>query len=266
MKAVSLTDHDTLAGTKEFIEAGTRLGLRPIPGVEIDCREPTVAYKSELLAYFPQGRYAWTAAFLDEVKKERIRSARRAVELAADYFDSPKLGFSDLTERKKADRTKLRANDFSFNKVDVFLYLRDTGVLPSEMDYKTFKKSYFDSRILSNGGRDKPLCAEVAAIIAKDGGMLVVPHIGHEFDDDPELMKREKNRLTTLLTYFRSIGAVGVELYHYRNEKAEALNRLVKKIAKPLGFFFTYGSDCHGPGSGKDTIASFAGDFRGFPK
>jgi hypothetical protein len=72
--------------------------------------------------------------------------------------------------------------------------------------------------------------------------------------------------LADTLSYFASIGAEGVELYHYRCADSDKLNRAIKKEAKAMGFFFTYGSDCHGPGSGKDTIADFAGDFAGWPR
>ena len=266
LKTVALTDHDTIAGTREFAEAGARSGIATIPGVEIDCREPSLGYKSELLAYFPAGRYAWTAAFLDEIKKERIRSMRGAIALAAEVFNNPRLRFSALTARKRAERTKLHADDFSYNKVDVYQYLKDEGAVDPAMDYKTFKKTFFDSRVLSNGSREKPLCADVAGTVAKDGGIVVVPHIGHEFGDDPDRLKREKTRLGEILEFFSSIGAAGIELYLYRDDKDGAVNQIVKKAAKPFGFFFTYGSDCHGPGSGKDTIAAFSGNFRGFPK
>jgi hypothetical protein len=265
LRAVTLTDHDTMSGTAEFASACARLGLNAIPGVEIDCREPSIGYKSELLAYFPQGKHAWTSAFLEELMGERRQSVRRAVELAAAHFGDARISFRELATRKMDGRLDADEADFSFNKVDVFAYLRDLGVIPPEMGYRNFKRAYFDSRILSNGVREKALCSEVAEVVAKDGGFLVVPHLGHEFDDDSADLKKDKDRLGTLLEYFRSIGVAGIELYQYRNDSTGTLNRLIRKAAKPYGFFFTYGSDCHGPGSGKDTIGTFDGDFPGFP-
>jgi hypothetical protein len=93
----------------------------------------------------------------------------------------------------------------------------------------------------------------------------VIPHIGHEFDDQIESIKREKNRLGLLIDYFQSIGVAGLELYHYRNGGRDELNRLIRKEAKVRGLFCTYGSDCHGPASGKDTITDFYGDMSTFP-
>jgi hypothetical protein len=262
----AVTDHDTLCGVAEFAEAGKRLGLRTTVGVEIDCREPELGYKSELLAYFPEENRPRTEAFLEEVRGERLRVARHAVAAAGRHFFSPKLTFDRLLARKRADRAELGAERFSFNKVDVYLFLRDEGLVPQDVDYRTFKRTYFDSRVLLDGATDKPLCADVARIVRADGGVVVVPHLGHEFDDDPELMEAEADRLRRLLKFFKSIGVAGIELYHYRNGGSAELNRIVRREAKPLGFFFTYGSDCHGVGSGKDTIAAFSGEFAGFPR
>ena len=261
----ALTDHDTLGGTEEFMQAAKNLGITTVPGVEMDCREPSIQFKSEILAYFPSGHYENTRAFLREINSGRLKQAKEAILRSKKYFNSKSLDFHELLIRKRADRTELPAECFSFNKVDMYLYLRDAGAIRKDVDYKTFKRTYFDSRILVDGSRDKPLCSEIAKIVLKDGGFLVIPHIGHEFDDQVESLKKEKNRLGLLVDYFQSIGVAGLELYHYRNSSREELNRLIRKEAKVRGLFCTYGSDCHGPASGKDTIADFYGDMDAFP-
>jgi len=35
VKVLSLTDHDTMAGVPEAVEAGRRFGIKIIPGIEI---------------------------------------------------------------------------------------------------------------------------------------------------------------------------------------------------------------------------------------
>lgn len=262
---VALTDHDTLSGAAEFRRACEGLGLKSTIGVEIDCREPSIGYKSELLAYFPGGTFRRTAEFLDGALEERLRMAKYAVKAARKHFFDPKLNFEKLLERKRGGRTDVPETLLSFNKLDVYQYLREAGCVPGDVDYKTFKRTYFDSRILQDGGRGKALCSETVDAVRSDGGVAVVPHIGHEFGDDPGRAEAESDRLRKLLKYFKSIGVDGVELYYYRNGSSDALNRIVRREAKPLGFFFTYGSDCHGAGSGKDTIADFDGNFTGFP-
>jgi hypothetical protein len=68
-----------------------------------------------------------------------------------------------------------------------------------------------------------------------------------------------------MLEYFKGCGVGGVELYWYRKAEGAEINELVAREAGRLGLFLTYGSDCHGPGSGKHTLGDFSGDFAGFP-
>ena len=37
LKAIAITDHDTVNGVKEALEAGKKYGLEVIPGVEFSC-------------------------------------------------------------------------------------------------------------------------------------------------------------------------------------------------------------------------------------
>ncbi len=265
LRHVALTDHDSLGGTEEFRRAAGAFGMTATAGVEIDCKEPSIGYKSELLAYFPNGVFERTEAFLSEIGKERLIVAKEAIGRAERLFPSARLSFAELLDRKREKRMELPAESLSFNKVDVYLYLRDAGAVSASVDYKSFKKAYFDSKLLADGGREKPSCAEVVRVVRADGGFVVIPHVGHEFGDDSEKVKRSRARLADLLDYFRSIGVAGVELYWYRNRGTADLNRLVEREAETRGFFLTYGSDCHGPGSGKETMGDFFGDFRGFP-
>ena len=50
LRAVSITDHDTVAGVREAMEAGQRLGVEVIPGIEVssDYRDNNV----HILGYF----------------------------------------------------------------------------------------------------------------------------------------------------------------------------------------------------------------------
>jgi len=104
----------------------------------------------------------------------------------------------------------------------------------------------------------------VAEAVSADGGVLVVPHVGHEFDDSLAAMRAGTKRLDALLSRFKDLGVDGVELYYYRNKDRDAINALVAERCRRFGFFHTYGSDCHGPDSNKNGLGSFYGDFPGF--
>jgi predicted metal-dependent phosphoesterase TrpH len=265
LSLVALTDHDTFRGQAEFRRAAASVGLAAVVGVEIDCIDPESDYASELLAYFPSGAFPRTGAFLEGVGRARRALIEAAVVVAAERLPDRGLSFAGLIERKRADRPDLGPDAFSLNKVDVYKYLLDAGALPPGSDYPHFKASFFASDPRLSTAPLKSTCAQVVDLVRADGGYAVIPHPGHEFGDSAARMAAEAPRLRRLLERFRGLGVSGVEMYWYRNADTAELNRLVAAAAGPLGFFFTYGSDCHGPGSGKQTLGQFAGDFSGFP-
>ncbi len=263
-----MSDHDTLGGYGEFAAAARSLGLRTWPAVEIDCVDAPTSYKSEILAYFPDGRYEATEKFLAAGRADRARRIAALFVKAGLLFGSADLDFSAVMERRMAGRPegspKLDPAALRYSKTDFFLALRSAGLIAATVEYREFKKAYFDTGLFSDVRFAKPELAFVAELVARDGGILVVPHIGHQFDDSLQAMRAETARLDRLLARFSDLGVSGVELYHYRNQDAGAINALVAERCARFGFFHTYGSDCHGPGSTKNGLGLFHGDFRGF--
>jgi 3',5'-nucleoside bisphosphate phosphatase len=265
LEFISLTDHDSLGGSLEFNEAASDAGIASMTAVEIDCTASDPDYRSELLGYFPDSQPACTARLLENVGRERQDCMREAIEKARIVFRDGSLSFEALTARKMADRWgEVPLTGFSFNKVDVFLYLKSSGVIHPETGYYDFKKTWFDSGLLSARRKPKPTVSEVIRSIHDDGGKAVIPHPGHEFGDSLREMDERSDHLAALLAFFADEGVDGIELYYYRTPDREELNSRFRDLAKHYGFLLTFGSDCHGPGSGKDTIASFSGPFDAF--
>ncbi len=265
LEYVALTDHDTLGGVDEFSKACISAGIRTTPAVEIDCTDDAIAYRSELLAYFPEGNFEQTQSMLAEIKEKRETYLRSLIVPACRHFVCSDLSFEELIAHKKDGRASIPNEKFSFNKVDLYVYLKGKALIPENIDYRTFKKAYLDSKLLKGSAYTKPTCKQVIETVHRDGGYVVLPHIGHEFDDEYTTIKEQEEKLFQLLQYFKSSGVDGVELYYYRNENTQKINQLVQEFASSLSLFFTYGSDCHGSGSGKEHLGLFFGDFTGFP-
>lgn len=91
MGTLALTDHDTMDGVSEAIEAGERLGVRVIPGVELSVQAPSGSM--HLLGYFREPAPEPLCARLGALRAAREDRARRMVaRLAAigapiDYED-----------------------------------------------------------------------------------------------------------------------------------------------------------------------------------
>lgn len=276
LEAAALTDHDTMGGVPEFLDAARSLGLAAWPGAEIDVVDTVSGYKGEILAYFPKGRYDATGKLLFRVCALRRLRTQTWMKKAPAVFSCADLSFDDLVRFKiegldgsvadASDSDASVADGYSLGKTDLFRYLKSKGALSPILEYKDFKKAYFDTGVLPTGKYRKPELAEVVDAVRSDGGICVLPHPGHEFEDSLAELRKKKQVLLSLLTRLWKLGVRGVELYHYRNKDSDGINRVMSKAARDLGFFVTYGSDCHGPGSGKYTIRDFHGDFSGWPE
>jgi hypothetical protein len=267
----ALTDHDTLGGSERFAAACGELGVETVTACEIDVSEPEIGYKSELLGYFP-GKGASscreTRRMLGVVLGERKKRLEYYLYWARTIFRREDLTIEDLLKDKIAGGEPEASDlaDVSWSKVDLFLYLKTKKLLPAYMTYKLFKKEWFAPGKFPKYKLSKPNVRDCARSIRADGGCAVIPHFGHLWNDDIEEMERKREAIAGQLQFFRACGVEGIELYWYSgHKKTQAINDFVRRLAEPLGFFFTYGSDCHGPGTDKCTIDKFSGDFAGFP-
>ncbi|MBT3222218.1 MAG: PHP domain-containing protein, partial [Proteobacteria bacterium] len=70
IRAVAITDHDTIAGVQEALDAGKRLGVDVLPGVEVTIRFAEDLFRGSLhlLLYFP-AELLDDATFLEETNK-----------------------------------------------------------------------------------------------------------------------------------------------------------------------------------------------------
>lgn len=266
LELISITDHDSLGGVSELLAHASWRGIAALPGCEIDCEAMEIGYKSELLAYFPGGSYPQTEAFLRGVALGRAERLRGFIEKARSAFGIRDLSFEELFSRKYGPRGPgIDPASVSLSKVDLFFYLKDRGAIPEALSYRDFRRDYLDSSGLGEERLVKATAEEIARLVRADGGLLVLPHVGHEFDDSAKALRADLKRLRRLLSYFKELGVSGVEQYYYRNEDRRAINALVRREADRLGLYPTYGSDCHGPGSGKESLGLFSGSFSAFP-
>lgn len=265
IELLTLTDHDTFGGTEEFLKACKTFDIKSFPAVEIDCVIPELQYKSEILAYFPLGFYENTQALLKTQQENRFTTMKLAIEKARVVFNTVSLSEDEIIKEKLQDRLNTdMVLLYSFNKVDVYKYLKEKKVIKDDIDYKTFKTAFYDTGLLTGPKNKKPTFQEIATTILKDKGKIVIPHIGHEFSDSLDTLRQDRKKLINMLEYFKSNKVEGIELYYYGSKKSEGINTYLKELASEMGYFFTYGSDCHGPGSGKYTIEKFSGDFSTF--
>ncbi|MBU0954803.1 MAG: PHP domain-containing protein [Spirochaetes bacterium] len=268
LQLVCLTDHDTMGGTASYVAAARGAGLHSYPAVEVDCNQKEIGYKSELLVYFPDGRYEQVDGLLCELLTERTRIIGDFCNWFSVQYELPELTVSTLLAQRSGsgEGASCSGQPFRLSKTDIYRYLAEKAVLPKNMSYKQFKKTCFEKGPLKNRRIPKPEVRHLAALAKSDGGFLVLPHFGHEFDDNAQQLHKDRKRMLQLLKWFYAAGVRGLEMYPYKNDAGNRINSILSEAAQKIGFFLTWGSDCHGSGSDKERLGSFSGVFDGFPQ
>ena len=78
LRAVALTDHDTLAGIPEALAAGGRLGIRVVGGCEFSAAAPWG--EMHVLGYFLPSPSPALEGFLERCRADRVRRAQEMVQ------------------------------------------------------------------------------------------------------------------------------------------------------------------------------------------
>ena len=223
LSAVAITDHDTLAGWPEALEAAARTGIRLVPGLELSCQVGPVSV--HLLAYWPDPA--------DEVLQDelsRIRAGRDG-RLPAMLAGLAAIGVH-IDENQVAEAA---GPAVSLGRP----HLADAMVAAG---YVADRKEAFD-RYLREGkpgyvSRYSPDLHHAIGLVRSAGG---VPVIAHPWG------RSSKPVLTrAVLSDLARSGLAGLETHHLDHDgHAEAE---LTRLAADLGLLVTGGSDWHGVG------------------
>ena len=222
ISCLAVTDHDTLSGIEEAQDAGNRLGLEVISGIEISVMfEPGTLH---ILGYFVDRNSAKIRECLAQLQEARSRRNPRIVErLRADGLD-----ISLHEVEAEAGGGQIGRPHFAQVMVKKG-YVKDAD--------EAFQK------YLARGASayvDKRTLASRAAIqmIEESGGIAVLAHPKQlQLDSDPKRFEDEIRRLV-------SEGLKGIEVYSSCQSKKEAAR--YRKTAVELNLLMTGGSDFHG--------------------
>ena len=76
LQVVAITDHDTVDGIIEALEAGTEFNVRVIPGIEISVED----HDTHILGFGIDHRNSQLRAYCEGAKKSRIEGAKKMIE------------------------------------------------------------------------------------------------------------------------------------------------------------------------------------------
>jgi 3',5'-nucleoside bisphosphate phosphatase len=221
LKAISLTDHDTMAGIDEASGRGSEQNIEVVPGVEISAVHE--GQSVHVLAYNP-GPSPELQQLLSGLQQARLLRNRMIMANLNRLSISATL--EDLARYSPVGQT---------GRPHIARLLKDMGVV------KTVEQAF--NRYLKKGGlayeeSTKFPVTEVTRTINNAGGLAVLAHPGHI---EPRL-----TALPKLLRLLTPLGLAGLEVYH-PSHSAQMIREL-QKMATDHGLLQTGGSDFHGDG------------------
>lgn len=216
LRAVAITDHDTMDGVEEAVAAAAGTGLAVIPGVEISSDLPQG--EAHILGYYLDAQNPDLVRLLATLRKARWDRAQRMVE---------KLGALGMPV--SWDRVAAIANGGAVGRPHVARALMEADHVSSVQDAFAF---YIGREGPAYVDRYKLTPVEVTQSVVRWGGLPVLAHPSFVTD------------LPALLPRLASAGLVGLEAY-YTGYPPEVTANLLR-LARTNGLVGTGGSDFHG--------------------
>ena len=230
---VAVTDHDTIEGISEALEAGQRLGIQVVPGVEI-----TASFHGQelhLLAYFypENGKGSgWNSNELIRQLEQHIQHRLERVEKIIQRLNA--LGIlitlQEVFEQAigKTNYGKISSKTVALGRPHV------AAALLAKRRVSSIDKAF--TEFLKRGrpawvDKKRANTKDIIELIHRLNGIVILAH--------PGLLHDEK-----ISTQLLEEGIDGVEVYHTRH----TLHELVyyRDFARNHGLLITGGSDCHG--------------------
>jgi len=216
LEVIAITDHDSVGGVSEALEAaGREPGIVVIPGVEINT--DLTSGELHILGYFIDYQDANLGLALEKIRESRVGRAQKMVERLME------LGMSI-----EWSRVQDMAHGESICRPHIAQALLEKGYVGSE-------REAFDRYIGRNGPayveREKVQPVEAVRIIKSAKGLPVLAHPADIKD------------LNNLIIELKDAGLVGLEAY-YGQYDANTVKRMVR-LAGEHGLITTGGSDYH---------------------
>ncbi len=224
LRALAITDHDTLDGYLAAVEPARVAGLELICGIEISTRLPEQAKRAtHLLAYFldeipPPDFHAWLG-LVQQARRER--NERMAARLQALNFEVT-LAAAEALGRSITGR------------VHFARLLRDQGYVSSiDQAFELYLGDHAPAFV----AMDEPPIADALQRVRAAGGVPVIAH-------PIRVGLADSATETKVFARLKDLGLLGLEVYHSDHDGETAARYLA--IARQLGLAITGGSDYHG--------------------
>ncbi len=226
LKAVGITDHDTVEAIEPALAASVNYGVEVIPGVELSAEENN--YDIHILGYFMDCKNPEFKQKLDELRASRLLRAKLILEKLSAVNVNLKL----------EDVLALTEANTSVGRLHIARAMKNAGFVNDIPD--AFRRyigqngpAYVKKQFLSP--------KEASTLIKNAGGISVLAHPG------------VLNNYELVESVIKS-GIMGIEVYH--SEHSGSTVEKLKELTAKYNLFVTGGSDDHGAGKSKILLGS----------
>ena len=240
VEVVSLTDHENVGGITEAEEAGDKLGIRVIPGIELS--SDFQGGEHHILGYFIDPNDQKLKEFLETWKASKIAQIKEIIG------NLQKFGF-EVSSEKVINSAKGSLDRYHIVKAIFPDHEKSTEAKEEQSRFfrKFLMEKFHGGEGLAFVEREKPDIQSVINVIHDVGGMAFWAH--------PFWKIRDESVIRGLAKIFDKVGIDGIEvLYPYHNkEQADLLH----KIARDFSLYESAGSDFHRKDDSVRQIAGF---------
>ncbi len=232
LRAVCLTDHDTLCGLDEFMKAGRDFGIETVAGVEISSRyEKTDVH---ILGYHINHR---KRDLLEKKLHRNQKTERRRMEIVLQKYAEAEL--MAVTAKDVRRLTNCKGPNISL------MHIRSCRTKISKIKFEKTKNETWRGGVAWAKQNDNFIMTPTEAVntIRDAGGIAVLAHPGEFYYRTDG---KKEDGMATLVELLKKIkkDIVAIEAYHPKHTAEQA--HLFVRLAKEMGLLVTGGSDYHG--------------------
>lgn len=221
LKAIALTDHDTLDGLERAATAAKEIGLEFIPGCELTVTHETLRFHM-LALWLPLDAPDIQSA-LDEIIRHRNERNHIIIQK-----------LNDLGINLSYDDVLAKAGDGAVGRPHFAAAMMEKGFVTSAQDA-------FDRYLGANGKAYEPKKVLTAAhsleLLQRHGATPVLAH--------PCQIGLGKDELASLILTLKGMGLDAIEAYY--SDHSPSQTRSFLELARRLDLGVAGGSDFHGP-------------------
>jgi predicted metal-dependent phosphoesterase TrpH len=235
VELLALSDHDTVSGVSEALEAGASNGVRVVPAVEISAVDDGAEEPRELhiLGYLIDHKGPLLTErlteFLSDREKRTLRMADALRELGFELDDAElqqriaegkPIGRPHIAEAVL--RAPANADRLAEEGIDDIGGLIRTYIIEGKPAFRM---------------RETPTVAQAIEAIHEAGGVVVWAHPFWDIEDRDEVL--------STIDRFQALGIDGVEAFYISHDEPQT--RLLAERCRTGGLLSTGSADFHGP-------------------